>query len=141
MSSESVLILDDDADVGIAARLLLQRSVGPVQVLRQPGELVAALATARPAVLLLDMNFSPGCTDGEQGLELLQQTMARPDAPVVVVMTAYAHVEVAVRALKPVRCEGDFEASPDTPAAVRIKPGRFHVFDESGVALSHPDRS
>jgi DNA-binding NtrC family response regulator len=100
MSSETVLILDDDADVGTAARLLLQRSVGPARVLRQPGELAPALEAARPSVLLLDMNFAPGCTDGEQGLALLQQTMARSDAPAVVVMTAYAEVDVAVRALK-----------------------------------------
>ncbi len=100
MSSETVLILDDDADVGTAARLLLQRCVGPARVLRQPAELGAALEAARPSVLLLDMNFAPGRTDGEQGLALLQQTLARADAPAVVVMTAYAEVEVAVRALK-----------------------------------------
>jgi DNA-binding NtrC family response regulator len=100
MFGETVLILDDDADVGTAARLLLQRSVGPTRVLRQPGELVPALVAARPSVLLLDMNFAPGRTDGEQGLAILQETMARTDAPAVVVMTAYAEVEVAVRALK-----------------------------------------
>jgi DNA-binding NtrC family response regulator len=100
MPSDPVLILDDDADVGTAARLLLQRSVGPVRVLRQPAELACALEAARPSVLLLDMNFAPGRTDGEQGLALLQQTLARAEAPVVVVMTAYAEVELAVRALK-----------------------------------------
>ncbi|HET7863172.1 MAG TPA: sigma-54 dependent transcriptional regulator [Burkholderiaceae bacterium] len=100
MSPETVFILDDDADVGTAARLLLQRGVGPVRVLRQPSELGPALDAARPAVLLLDMNFSPGRTDGEQGLALLRQTVARADAPAVVVMTAYANVEVAVQALK-----------------------------------------
>jgi len=54
---------------------------------------------------------------------------------------AYAHFAVPGVGRLTVRCEGDFEASEDTPAAVRIKPNRFHVFDESGVALSHPDRS
>ena len=100
MSSDTVLILDDDPDVGTAARLLLQRRVGTVRVLQRPAELAAALDAAPPAVLLLDMNFAAGQTDGEQGLALLRQTVARVDAPAVVMMTAYAEVELAVQALK-----------------------------------------
>jgi len=100
MSDDSVLILDDDPDVGTAARLLLQRRVGAVRVLRRPSELAAALDALAPSVLLLDMNFTPGQTDGEQGLALLRQVVARPDAPAVVAMTAYAQVELAVQALK-----------------------------------------
>jgi DNA-binding NtrC family response regulator len=100
MPSDTVLILDDDPDVGTAARLLLQRRVGAVRVLQRPAELGPALDAATPAALLLDMNFAPGRTDGEHGLALLRQVLARADAPAVVVMTAYAEVELAVRALK-----------------------------------------
>ena len=100
MAFDTVLILDDDPDVGTAARLLLQRRVGAVRVLQRPAELAAALDADPPAVLLLDMNFAPGQTDGEQGLALLRQTVARVDSPAVVVMTAYAEVELAVQALK-----------------------------------------
>ena len=100
MAFDTVLILDDDPDVGTAARLLLQRRVGAVRVLQRPAELAAALDADPPAVLLLDMNFAPGQTDGEQGLALLRQIVARVDSPAVVVMTAYAEVELAVQALK-----------------------------------------
>ena len=100
MSSDSVLILDDDPDVGTAARLLLQRRVGAVRVLQRPAELAAAIDAMAPSVLLLDMNFAPGHTDGEQGLALLRQVVARVDAPAVVAMTAYAEVDLAVQALK-----------------------------------------
>jgi DNA-binding NtrC family response regulator len=100
MSTDTVLILDDDPDVGTAARLLLQRRVGQVRVLQRPAELAAALDATSPAVLLLDMNFTPGQTDGEQGLALLRQAVARVDAPAVVAMTAYAEVDLAVQALK-----------------------------------------
>src|SRR6185295_12320373 len=41
-SARSILLLDDDPDVGIAAQLLLQRRLGPVHFIRRPGELVAA---------------------------------------------------------------------------------------------------
>ena len=105
MSDDRVLILDDDPDVGTAARLLLQRRVGAVRVLQRPAELAAAMDAVPPSVLLLDMNFAPGQTDGAHGLALLRQVLARPDAPAVVVMTAYAQVDLAVRALK----EGAFD--------------------------------
>jgi DNA-binding NtrC family response regulator len=102
MPTPSVLLLDDDPDVGIAARLLLQRRVGPVETIQRPNQLAAALdrASVPPAVLLLDMNFEPGRTDGEEGLALLRRVLARRDAPAVVVLTAYADVDLAVRALK-----------------------------------------
>ena len=54
---------------------------------------------------------------------------------------AYAHFVVPTVGTLTVRCDGDFEASEEKPIAVRIKPNRYHVFDEGGVALCHPDRS
>ncbi|CAM4006633.1 sigma-54-dependent transcriptional regulator [Roseateles saccharophilus] len=94
-----ILILDDDPDVALAARLAL-RKLGAVSVRHQPRELAAALDEMAPDVLLLDMNFAPGASDGAAGLALLREVMARRDAPTVVVMTAYAEVELAVQALK-----------------------------------------
>ena len=96
----SILLLDDDPDVGLAAQLLLQRRVAPVACLRRPAELAAALEALRPALLLLDLNFGPGRTDGAQGLRLLDDVQARPQPPVVVVMTAYADIDLAVLALR-----------------------------------------
>jgi len=95
----TLLILDDDPDVALAARLALRR-LGPVAVRHAPAELPAALDTLSPQVLLLDMNFTPGASDGAAGLALLREVMARPQPPAVIVMTAYAEVELAVQALK-----------------------------------------
>ncbi len=94
-----ILILDDDPDVALAARLALRR-LGAVAVRHSPGELAAALDEIAPDVLLLDMNFTPGASDGAAGLALLREVVMRRDAPAVVVMTAYAEVELAVQALK-----------------------------------------
>jgi DNA-binding NtrC family response regulator len=96
----AILLLDDDPDVGLAAQLLLQRRVAPVTCLRRPAELQGALDRLQPGLLLLDMNFGPGRTDGAQGLRLLADIRQRHDAPAVVVMTAYADIELAVQALK-----------------------------------------
>ena len=76
MPDASILLLDDDPDVGLAAQLLLQRRVAPVTCLRRPAELAAALVALRPALLLLDLNFGPGRTDGAQGLRLLDDVQA-----------------------------------------------------------------
>lgn len=94
-----LLILDDDPDVALAARLAL-RKLSSVAVRHSPAELPAALDELAPDVLLLDMNFTPGASDGAAGLALLREVVARPHAPAVVVMTAYAEVELAVQALK-----------------------------------------
>jgi DNA-binding NtrC family response regulator len=106
----SILLLDDDPDVGIAAQLLLQRRVAPVVCLRRPAELFAALDRLQPAVLLLDLNFGPGRTDGAQGLRLLADVCGRPKPPVVVVLTAYADIDLAVQAIK--RGAFDFITKP-----------------------------
>ncbi|WP_457417642.1 sigma-54-dependent transcriptional regulator [Roseateles sp. P5_E7] len=94
-----ILILDDDPDVALAARLAL-RKLGSVVVRNDPLDLAAALDEIAPDVLLLDMNFTPGASDGAAGLALLREVVSRRDAPAVVVMTAYAEVELAVQALK-----------------------------------------
>ncbi|MDB5972214.1 MAG: hypothetical protein JWQ90_4664 [Hydrocarboniphaga sp.] len=78
--------------------------------LRRPAELVAALDRLRPAVLLLDLNFGPGRSDGAQGLRLLGEVRARPQPPLVVVLTAYADIDLAVQAVK--RGAFDFITKP-----------------------------
>ncbi len=106
----TLLLLDDDPDVGLAAQLLLQRRVGPLSCLRRPAELMAALDKLRPALLLLDLNFGPGRSDGAQGLRLLDEVRARAEPPVVVVLTAYADIDLAVQAVK--RGAFDFITKP-----------------------------
>lgn len=110
LAEPTLLLLDDDPDVGLAAQLLLNRRVAPVTCLRRPAELSAALDRLRPAVLLLDLNFGPGRTGGAQGLQLLAEVQQRPQPPVVVVMTAYADIELAVQALR--RGAFDFITKP-----------------------------
>lgn len=114
-----ILLLDDDPDVGLAAQLLLQRRVAPVHCIQRPAELTAALDRLRPGLLLLDLNFGPGRSDGVQGLRLLSEVQARPNPPLVVVMTAYAEIDLAVQAVK--RGAFDFLTKPwDNPRLVAL---------------------
>ncbi|NGZ83491.1 sigma-54-dependent transcriptional regulator [Duganella aceris] len=105
-----VLILDDDADVATAAQLLLRRRYGQVATLCDPAGLPALLAQRVPDVVLLDLNFTPGCIDGAEGLALLDKLRAQTRPPAVIAMAAYADVPLAVEALK--RGAGDFITKP-----------------------------
>ena len=108
--SAYVLILDDDPDVATAAQLLLRRRHGQVVTLCDPAGLPSLLARGVPDVVLLDLNFTPGCIDGAEGLALLDVLRAQGRPPAVIAMTAYADVPLAVEALK--RGAGDFITKP-----------------------------
>ncbi|HJV01746.1 MAG TPA: sigma-54 dependent transcriptional regulator [Burkholderiaceae bacterium] len=109
MTSPQILILDDDADVAYAARLLLRRA-GRVETLASPSALPAALRAGVPDLLLLDFNFTRGRTDGGEGLAVLDQLRALPRPPAVIAMTAYADIALAVEAMKRGAC--DFVTKP-----------------------------
>jgi DNA-binding NtrC family response regulator len=108
--SAHILILDDDPDVATAARLLLRRRHGDVATLGDPAGLPALLKQRVPDVVLLDLNFTPGCIDGAEGLALLDLLRAQSQPPAVIAMTAYADVPLAVAALQ--RGAVDFITKP-----------------------------
>ncbi|MGB9988426.1 sigma-54-dependent transcriptional regulator [Massilia sp. SM-13] len=96
----NILILEDDADVAYAAQLLLRRRGATVGTLADPALLPQRLKDDPPDLVLLDMNFTPGRIDGEQGMQVLQLLRHCTAAPAVIVMTAYANVALAVEAMK-----------------------------------------
>lgn len=96
----NILILEDDADVAYAAQLMLRRRGAAVGTLADPAPLPQRLKDDPPDLVLLDMNFTPGRIDGEEGMQVLQQLRNCTPAPAVIVMTAYANVALAVEAMK-----------------------------------------
>src|SRR5471032_38891 len=110
LSSSHILVLDDDADVIIAARVFLRRKYQRVQTVSTPSALRTVLERDVPDVVLLDLNFTHGRTDGAEGLSVLDTLLALPAAPAVIALTAYADVALAVAALK--RGATDFITKP-----------------------------
>jgi DNA-binding NtrC family response regulator len=108
--SAYILILDDDPDVACAAQLLLRRRHGKVDTLNDPAQLQRRLQQGMPDVVLLDLNFTPGRSDGAEGLALLDLLRVQPKPPAVIALTAYADVPLAVEALKRGAC--DFITKP-----------------------------
>jgi DNA-binding NtrC family response regulator len=105
-----ILIVDDDADVLTAGRLLLKQSFAGVETTRRPDDLPRLLAANAFDVILLDMNYARGATSGEEGFRWLTYVLERDPDAVVVVITAHAGVQIAVEALK--RGATDFIAKP-----------------------------
>ncbi|MEZ4849581.1 MAG: sigma-54 dependent transcriptional regulator [Bacteroidia bacterium] len=95
-----ILIIDDDPEVLLSGRLLLKRHFGIVQTERDPRKIPKILEQESYDVVLLDMNFSPGNTDGDEGVKWLHKiSVLAPETPVIMI-TAYGHVDMAVRAMK-----------------------------------------
>jgi DNA-binding NtrC family response regulator len=96
----TVLVVDDDRDVLMAAEIFLKRHVTRVLTLSDPSCIPKAVASEGLDVILLDMNFTADMTSGTEGFEWLDQITALDPLVVVVLMTAYADVDVATRTIK-----------------------------------------
>ena len=96
----TILIVDDDADVLMAARLLLQKHYSRVLTTENPGDIEALMAEQRIDVFLLDMNFAIGRNTGAEGLQWLQYIVAKDPDAVVVLMTAFGDLNTAVQAMR-----------------------------------------
>ncbi|HEX5421584.1 MAG TPA: sigma-54 dependent transcriptional regulator [Gammaproteobacteria bacterium] len=95
-----ILIVDDDEDVLLAAELVLKREFGPIVGASDPSRVPALLAEGTFDVVLLDMNFSAGMTEGDEGIRWLKKVLELSPHTKVILMTAYGGVETAVKAIK-----------------------------------------
>jgi two-component system, NtrC family, response regulator HydG len=95
-----VLIIDDDQDVLLAARLLLKKHAQKVIIETDPRQVPFLMNNDTYDVILLDMNFSKDITSGKEGFDLLQKILSIDPKAVVILITAFGDVEMAVRALK-----------------------------------------
>ncbi len=95
-----ILIVDDDAEVLLAAELVLKRHFARVITACTPASIELLLQQNAVDVILLDMNFTAGATSGEEGLHWLQAAQRLAPEAKVVLMTAYGGVDEAVNAMR-----------------------------------------
>jgi len=96
----NILIVDDDEDILTAGRLMLRRHFAAIDTCRDPTQIPALLEEQSYDAILLDMNFGPGESSGQQGMEWLQKIIEIDPDMVVVMITAHGGVETAVEAMK-----------------------------------------
>ena len=95
-----ILIIDDDEDVLIAAKLLLKKHAKEVLIEKNPKKIPFLMNNGTYDVILLDMNFSKDTTSGKEGFYWLEQILEADPQAVVILITAFGGVEMAVQALK-----------------------------------------
>ncbi len=97
----TIVVVDDNKDILTALKICLAMDFERIVTLSLPDTLVATLAKEEAVdAVLLDMNFSLGVNSGQDGLFWLRTVKKfYPNTPVILI-TAYADVQLAVKGLK-----------------------------------------
>ncbi|MBV9495827.1 MAG: sigma-54-dependent Fis family transcriptional regulator [Acidobacteria bacterium] len=106
----TVLIADDQPDVLEALRLLLKPEGLAVETAPSPAAVIRAVGAREFDLVIVDLNYSRDTTSGAEGLDLLEQLHAYDPTLPVVVMTAWATIDLVVDAMR--RGARDFVQKP-----------------------------
>ncbi len=97
---KTIIVVDDNKGVLSAVELLLKNYFDKIILLNSPNTLIATILSAQPDIVLLDMNFNGGVNNGNEGLYWLHKIkQTRAQLPVVL-FTAYADIDLAVKGIK-----------------------------------------
>ena len=128
-----ILVVDDNEDILLAARLFLKQHAALVHTEKDPNLLPTLLKNESYDIILLDMNYTRDVSSGQEGFTWLDRILQIDPSAVVVLITAYGDVEMAVRAIKAGAV--DFIVKPwqnekllaTLSAAMRLKQSRDEV--------------
>jgi DNA-binding NtrC family response regulator len=98
--SPTILIGDDQPDVIEALRLLLKPEGYEVVPAHSPGAVIRCVGARALDLVIIDLNYSRDTTSGAEGIDLLDQLHAFDPALPIVVMTAWASIELVVEAMR-----------------------------------------
>jgi DNA-binding NtrC family response regulator len=105
-----ILIADDQRDVLEALRILLKSEGHQTDTATSLAGIFSALEKKDYAMLLMDLNYTRDTTSGQEGLEVIPRIQALDNTLPIVVMTAWATIDLAVEAMK--RGARDFVPKP-----------------------------
>ncbi|HRG38578.1 MAG TPA: response regulator, partial [Bacteroidia bacterium] len=100
LKTASILVIDDDTDILTAVRLLLKTEAKEVLTEKNPEQIPQHLSGKKFDLILLDMNFKSAVNSGNEGFYWLEKIKKLSPATPVVMITAYAAIDLAIRALK-----------------------------------------
>ena len=105
-----ILIADDQSDVLEALRILLKGEGYQTEAATSLRAMLNALEKRDYALLMMDLNYTRDTTSGQEGLDVIPRIQAIDDTLPLVVMTAWATIDLAVEAMK--RGARDFVPKP-----------------------------
>ncbi|WP_157608494.1 sigma-54-dependent transcriptional regulator [Roseivirga seohaensis] len=100
MKQGKILIIDDNEDLLKAARIYLKRHFGQIDLEKDPTLIPDLLQNDAYDVILLDMNFTQDVNSGQEGFHWLDKILEIDPSAVVVLITAFGSVDLAVKAIK-----------------------------------------
>ncbi|HPH47089.1 MAG TPA: sigma-54 dependent transcriptional regulator [Chryseolinea sp.] len=95
-----ILIVDDNEDLLKAAKMHLKRHFVQVDIEKNPEAIPALMNQEDYDVILLDMNFTKDVSSGKEGYYWLERILQIDPSSVVVLITAYGDIQMAVKAIK-----------------------------------------
>ena len=104
------LIADDEPDILTALRLLLKSDGYEPETVSSPAAVLEAIERSQFDVVLIDLNYARDTTSGREGIDLISRIQALDPSLPIVVMTAWATVDLAVEAMR--RGVRDFVQKP-----------------------------
>ncbi|MDH6343713.1 two-component system response regulator HydG [Parabacteroides sp. PFB2-12] len=96
----TLLVVDDNKGILTAVQMLLNAYFEKVIPLTNPNKINATLQAEKVDIVLLDMNFSAGINSGNEGLFWLSEIKKKEPSLPVILFTAYADIELAVKGIK-----------------------------------------
>ncbi|TVZ25845.1 DNA-binding NtrC family response regulator [Gillisia sp. Hel_I_86] len=100
LKEAKILVIDDDADVLTAMRLLLKPFVAEILTEKNPGNLTSIISEKKFDIIILDMNFNGLVNTGNEGIYWLNKIKEIAPDTNVILITAYGDIDLAIRSLK-----------------------------------------
>ena len=100
LKNATILVIDDDVDVLTALRLLLKPLVKEVVTEKNPSNISSQIERKAYEIIILDMNFNGLVNTGNEGIFWLNNIRKQKPETSVILMTAYADIDLAIRGLK-----------------------------------------
>ena len=131
----NILIIDDNKQILDSLRILLKTEFSRVETIRNPNLIPEKLRAEDYDVILLDMNFTASINSGNEGIYWLKEILKIDPLAVVILITAYGDIELAVKAIK----EGatDFITKPWDAEKLLITLNTACKLRESKLQVNH----
>jgi DNA-binding NtrC family response regulator len=95
-----ILIVDDNEGILKSLSFILSQEFDEVVTIKNPAKFASLLQSGSFDTILLDMNFTAGINTGNEGLYWLKEILKSDPNAIVILITAYGDVELAVKAMK-----------------------------------------
>ncbi len=100
MKKGTILIVDDNRDILVALKILLNDEFKTIITERNPSLIPGILEQNNVDVILLDMNFRAGVNTGNEGIYWMNEILKKDPGAAIILITAYGDVNIAVKAMK-----------------------------------------